>query len=201
MGKGEETRTQILERALALASTEGLGGISIGALARDVGLSMSGLFAHFGSKEDLQLEVLRTAVERFVETVVRPALARPRGAPRVRGLFEGWLAWSRAAFLPGGCLFVASANELDDQPGPLRDFLVRAQRDWVATLATAARLAVAEGHFRADVDPQQFAQDLWGLLLSQHFFERLLRDDQAATRSRASFERLMAAAAVADRPL
>ena len=125
MGKGEITRHAILERATALASRSGLEGISIGHLAEDLGLSKSGLFAHFGSKEALQVEILRFAAERFVENVVRPALAQPRGEPRVRAIFERWIAWDRSHSVPGGCLFVAAASELDDRPGPARDELVR----------------------------------------------------------------------------
>src|SRR4029078_854398 len=118
MGKGELTRQAILERATALASRHGMEGVSIGHLAEELGLSKSGLFAHFGSKEVLQVEILRFAAERFVENVVRPALAQPRGAPRLRRIFERWIAWDRSHSVPGGCLFVAAASELDDRPGP-----------------------------------------------------------------------------------
>jgi len=192
MSKGEETRTVILDTALELASMDGLEGLSIGSLAREVGLSKSGLFAHFNSKENLQLGVLETAVERFVATVVTPALGAPRGEPRVRAMFENWLAWARAPFLPGGCVFVATANELDDRPGPLRDALVAAQEQWLGTLAKAAGIAVAEGHFRADLEADQFAYELYSILLAYHLFRRLLRDPKAEERSRKAFERLLA---------
>ena len=152
MAKGEETRRAILDHALQVATTEGLEGLTIGRLAQDLRLSKSGLFAHFGSKEDLQLQVLETAIERFAEAVVRPALARPRGEPRVRALFENWLDWAEASFLPGGCVFIAAANELDDRPGALRDLLVSSQQQWLAVIARAARIAQEEGHFRADLD-------------------------------------------------
>ena len=150
MGKGELTRQAILERATALASRSGLEGVSIGHLAEELGLSKSGLFAHFGSKEALQVEILRFAAERFVENVVRPALAQPRGEPRVRAIFERWIAWGRSQSVPGGCLFVAAASELDDRPGPARDELVRLQRDWLDSIAIAFRSGITEGHFRAD---------------------------------------------------
>jgi len=154
-----------------------------------VGLSKSGLFAHFGSKEDLQLAVMRTAVDRFVHGVVSPALRQPRGEPRVKALFEGWLAW--AALLPGGCPFLAVANDLDDRPGPVRDYVVQAQRDWLDALGTAARIAVAEGHFRADLDVEQFAWDLDSIFLAYHRFHRLLRDPRTDERCRATFEALL----------
>lgn len=192
MGKGEDTRSAILGTALERASTEGLDGLSIGALAREVGLSKSGLFSHFNSKENLQLQVLDTAAHRFVEMVVAPALTRPRGEPRVRALFDLWLSWSKAPFLPGGCFFLATATELDDQPGPLRDALVAAQRDWTGTLARAARIAVEEGHFRADLDTEQFAYELYSILLAYHLFRRLLRDPRSEERCRMAFERLLA---------
>jgi AcrR family transcriptional regulator len=194
MGKGEITRQAILERATALASRSGLEGLSIGHLAEDLGLSKSGLFAHFGSKEALQVEILRFAAERFVEHVVRPALAQPRGEPRVRAIFERWIGWSRSHSVPGGCLFVAAASELDDRPGPARDELVRLQRDWMDTIAISFRSGITEGHFRADADPEQFAHDLYSVALGYHHAQRLLRDPAAHSRARASVEALLAAA-------
>lgn len=191
MGKGEETRNVILGTAMELASTEGLDGLSIGGLAREVGLSKSGLFAHFNSKENLQLQVLETARARFIDMVVTPALKEPRGEPRVGALFENWLEWTKAPFLPGGCLFLATATELDDQPGPLRDALVSAQQDWIGTLERAARIAVDERHFRADLDTEQFAYELYSILLAYHLFRRLLRDPRSENRSRLAFNRLL----------
>ena len=127
--KGERTRAAILDHALAAASERGLEGLSIGGLAKEAGLSKSGLFAHFSSKENLQIQVLETAVHRFVETVISPALRERRGIPRIRALFDNWLGWDRDAGLPGGCIFISTANELDDRPGPVRDRLVAYQRD------------------------------------------------------------------------
>ncbi len=191
MSKGANTRGLILDRALAMASTLGLEGLSIGALANEVGMSKSGLFAHFRSKEEMQMQVLRTAVDRFIETVVAPALRQPRGEPRVRAIFSHWLAWSEASWLPGGCLFIASAIELDDRPGPLRDYLVSAQRDWLDALATTARIAVEEGHFRSDLDTAQFAYELYSIALSYHHFQRLLRDPKSRDRAAGAFEDLI----------
>jgi AcrR family transcriptional regulator len=191
-GKGAQTRDAILDIALSQASVGGLGGLSIGGLAQEVGLSKSGLFAHFGSKEELQIAVLRTAADRFVAEVVSPGLRHPRGEPRVRALFEGWLAWERASFLPGGCPFVAASSELDDRPGPVRDYLVQTQRDWLDALATAARIAVEEGHFREDLDPAQFAYEQYSIALAFHQFHRLLRDPATEERCRRAFEGLLA---------
>jgi AcrR family transcriptional regulator len=195
VSKGNRTRTAILDTALAEVSTVGLAALSIGGLARKAKLSKSGLFAHFGSKEDLQLEVLATARARFVETVIAPALTLPRGEPRIRGLFESWIEWSKSSFLPGGCPFVSAANELDDQPGRLRDFLVQSQRDWLDTLATAARIAVDEGHLHAELDVEQFAYEFYSLILSYHHFHRLLEDPHTEERCRLAFEQLIERAA------
>lgn len=189
--KGEETRTLILDTALRLASRLGLEALSIGGLAREVGMSKSGLFAHFDSKESLQLAVLETAVDRFIDGVITPALRAPRGEPRVRAFFERWMTWEDAKFQPGGCVFIATANELDDRPGALRDYLVSSQRDWLDALATAARIAVEEGHFRSDLDTRQFAYDLYAIILAYHHFNRLLRDPDAESRAYKAFDELL----------
>ena len=191
MSKREATHGMILDRALAMASALGLGGLSIGGVAREAGLSKSGLFAHFKSKEDLQLQVLESAVERFIESVVAPALRRPRGEPRVLALFDNWMAWESSSAMPGGCPFIAAASELDDRPGRLRDYLVSAQRDWMDALATAARIAVEEGHFREDLDGEQFAYELYSIILAFHHFDRLLRDPRSRERARQAFEDLI----------
>jgi AcrR family transcriptional regulator len=188
MKRGEATRQAILDDALAQASVLGLEGLTIGSLAKRTGMSKSGLYAHFESKEGLQIQVLEEARDRFVTTVVSPALKQPRGEPRVRGLFERWLAWARSAQLPGGCPFIAVAAELDDQRGPVRDRLVSIQRDWRDTLETVARTAVEEGHFRPDLDLAQWSFELWGLALSYHWHARLLEADDALDRARDAFE-------------
>ena len=194
MGKGEETRQAILERAAGLASQIGLEGVTIGRLAHDLDLSKSGLFAHFNSKEALQVQTLRYAAQAFVDRVVRPALKAPRGEPRLRALFEGWLAWARADAMRGGCVFVAAATELDDREGPAREELVRQQRDWLEAIATVARTGVSEGHFKRSLDAEQFAHDLNGVMLACHHARRLLRDPLADARARNAFEALVAAA-------
>jgi AcrR family transcriptional regulator len=192
MRKGDQTRTAILDEATQVASRVGFGGLTIGQLAAHTEMSKSGLFAHFSSKETLQLQVLGRARERFVDLVMRPALAAPRGLTRLDKLFEAWLVWSSA--LQGGCIFVAAASELDDQPGPVRDALVRAERDWLEAIATIAGTAVSEGELRGDLDLEQFAFELHGVMLAHHHASRLLRDDRAGERVRRAYDSLISAA-------
>jgi len=195
MRKGEQTRQTIIDHALKLATQVGYQGLTIGRLADDLNLSKSGLFAHFKSKEELQLEVLRRAADRFIADVVRPALSAPRGEPRLRALFERQIAWERTwDKLPGGCPIVSASIELDDCPGRARDFLVQSQRDWAETLANAARAAIREGHFRDDLDCEQFAYDFSGIMLAYHHAARLMKDARARERAEASFEALLRAA-------
>lgn len=189
--KGADTRHAVLERAVALASTVGLGGLTIGTLAEELQLSKSGLFGHFRSKEALQIEVLNHAAAQFVEVVVRPALAQPRGEPRLRSLFHRWLDWGRSPPLPGGCLFVAAATELDDKDGPVRARLQQLQREWLGVIATTFRKGIEEGHFPDDADPDQFAHDLYGVMLAYHHAHRLLRDPKAEARARHAFQALL----------
>lgn len=190
MGKGDETRQAILDEALDLASRVGFTGLSIGQLAEHTGMSKSGLFAHFRSKEQLQLQTLAHARQRFIDTTVRPTLAVTRGEKRVRELFERWLAWETEV-LPGGCIFLTGAIEYDDQPGPMRDAIAREQRDWLDVIATVTRAAVDEGDFRDDLDPRQFAYELLSLTLGYQHLARLLDDDHARERARDGFEALL----------
>jgi len=189
VAKGEATRHAILHRAFELANVIGVSGLSIGRLAEATGLSKSGLFAHFGSKEALEVAVVEEAARQFVQDVMVPALQRPRGEPRVRALFERWLEWGAR---PGGCFFVGASAELDDRPGPPRDALVQTCRDWIDALATAARIAQTEGHFEDDLDPEQFAFELYGIMMASHTFGRFLREPDAMARSKLAFERLLA---------
>ena len=191
MPKGAETRRAILDHALEVATKEGLEGLTIGRLAQDLQLSKSGLFAHFRGKEELLLQVLETARARFIEQVVKPGLAAPRGEPRVRALFESWLAWERSTALPWGCPFVAAAVELDDRPGPARDYVVQSQKDWLDVIANSVRAGVREGHFRPDFDADQFAYEFHGIMLSFHHTARLLQDPSAEKRVRPAFESLL----------
>jgi AcrR family transcriptional regulator len=194
MSKGEETRAAILDEAVAIASEVGFTGLTIGRLAEHTGMSKSGLFAHFKSKEALQLATLERARERFTDIVIRPTLATQRGEKRVRALFDRWLDWETEA-LQGGCIFVTATVEFDDQPGPMRDAVVRNQRDWLEFVATVAGTAVSEGDFRADLDTEQLAFTLQGLMLGYHHAARLMRDPKALEHTRQALDQLLASSA------
>jgi AcrR family transcriptional regulator len=184
----------VLGHALALASEVGLERVTLGTLAERAKMSKSGLFAHFESKEALQVAVLDAAVDRFIQQVISPALKQKRGEPRLRALLENWLRWANADFMPGGCVFVASIADLDDSEGPVRERLAESQRDWLDTLATAIRLAIEEGHFRSDVDPAQLAYEILTQAYGAHLVSRLLRDRTALKRLRTAIERLISGA-------
>ena len=191
MGKGEETKRAIVDQALELASTVGLDKLTIGALAGATGMSKSGLFAHFRSKEQLQLQVLVQARQRFIEIVLTPAFKKPRGEARLRSIFKNTLKqWENE--LPGGCIFHAVSAELDDQPGPARDYLVQTQRDHAETLRRAGEIAVEEGDFRKGLDLDQFVFELGSITAAYHHFGRLLGDPGAEQRARKMFEGLLA---------
>ena len=198
VGKGDTTREAILRHAVGLASRVGLSGLSIGRLAQELDLSKSGLFSHFHSKEALQIQVLEYGAARFVENVVKPALEAPRGIPRIQGLFDRWLAWSQSDPLSGGCFFVAMVTDLDGRPGPSRDLLVRLQQTWMGFLADLVRSVIREGPFRPDVDPEQFANDMYGVMLAYHHASRLLDDPAAEARARRALATLVDACRMAD---
>ena len=191
MSKGQQTKAAILDEAVGIASRVGFNALTIGQLAESTGMSKSGLFAHFRSKESLQLETLERGRERFTDLVIRPTLAAPRGIARVRALLDHWLVWETEA-LQGGCIFVTGSVEFDDQPGPMRDALVRNQKDWGEFIATVAGTAVSEGDFRADLDTEQFSFTLQGLMYAYHHTARLLRDPKALERTKAALEQLIA---------
>jgi AcrR family transcriptional regulator len=190
VSKGQETKAAILDEALDLASRVGFTGLTIGQLAEHTKLSKSGLFAHFQSKESLQLQALAHARRKFIDIVVRPSLAAPRGEKRVREIFERWLTWD-SDVLPGGCIFVTGSIEYDDRPGPMHDAIAADRRDWLETIATIVATAVAEGDFREDVEPAQMAFELQGLTLAYHNASRLLADERAVDRARTAFESIL----------
>ena len=196
MTKGDGTRATILAEAANLASLMGLNGLSIGTLAGHTGMSKSGLFRHFGSKEALQLATLRAGIDRFMEVVVRPALKARRGEARVRALFDRWIGWETDKGLAGGCIFIAASVEMDDQPGEVRDYLVATQQEWLDLIARAVDFAVEAGDFQSDVDRAQFAHELNAIVLGFHQAHRLMRDPRAVERARTQFERLVADARV-----
>lgn len=186
------TKAIILAKALKIASRDGIEGLTIGELAKAVGMSKSGLFAHFGGKDQLQLAVLRRAVDQFVDIVMRPAFQAPRGEPRLKALCRNWLEHlNDQSRLPGGSILIAASIELDDRPGPLRDFVQKAQKDLIRNIEKAARIAVAEGHFRKDLDIEQFAWSMYSFVLGYHHFKRMLEDPKAELHLKRTFNGLL----------
>jgi AcrR family transcriptional regulator len=194
MGKGEHTRAAILEAALAQASETGFESLTIGSLAERAGLSKSGLFAHFGSREELQVAAIEAAGARFGETVFVPALRAKRGLPRLRALFENWLVWTARGGLPQGCPMQAAAIEFDDRPGPVRTAVVEHFAQLQRELAKAVGFAIEQGHFRDDLDVPQFVFEMIGMVLGYYHAARLFDASVAQARARTAFERLVASA-------
>lgn len=188
--KGERTRAAILDAALRLVSKSGLEGLTIGTLADATGLSKSGLFAHFGSREDLLLAVLGHGQQEFIEVVLDPALKKPRGVPRLRAMFVNWLDWTESADLPGGCPMIGGAAEFDDKPGPVKDMLASGQRAWIDTLQRAVRQARDEGQLAPATDPEQIAFEMFGIALVVHHHRRLLGYPKARERALAALDAL-----------
>lgn len=189
--KGEQTRAAILDQAVDLASRVGLEGLTIGSLAEATGMSKSGLFAHFGSREGLQIATLEHVKARFAERVLAPVLGIERGLPRLRALFESWLDWKSSPG-PGGCVLQSAAYEYDDRPGAIRDAVVDGQRRGLAMIERAVRVAVEQGHLRAETDPAQIAFEMYGQLLVAHNHRRLLGDREARKRALVAFDELVA---------
>ena len=200
MTKGSDTRDRILREAESLAGTVGLDGLTIGVLAATLDLSKSGLFAHFGSREGLQLAVLQRAADRFDTDVLFPALRAKSGEPRLRALTDHWLAWERTRGAHGGDLLAAAAFEMDDRPGVVRDYLVRIQQRWLATLATACIIAAELGHFRGDLDADAWVREAHGIVLAHRVARRLLGDHHADDRARRTLDELVARARATIKP-
>ena len=193
VSKGERTRAAILDEALRIASRLGLEGLTIGSLAAATGLSKSGLFAHFGSREELQVALLKHVEGRFAETVLKPALSAPRGLARLRAMFVNWLDWAHSPELPGGCPMVAASSEFDDRPGPVREQLARGQREWIAALKLGVALAIEAGELAGDTDPEQLVFELYGISFATHHYQRLLGHTRARERALAALDDLFGA--------
>jgi AcrR family transcriptional regulator len=189
--KGRQTRAAILDAALTLAANRGLEGLSIGALADVTQMSKSGVFAHFGSREELQISVIREYHRRFEEEIFFPAIQEPRGLPRLKALFERWVR-RVAAEIDSGCIYISGAVEFDDRPGPVRDALVSMVRAWQSALERSIGMAMHEGHLCVDTDPQQMLFEIHGLILALHHDARFLRLPGAVERARRAFERIVA---------
>lgn len=188
--KGLQTKHTIIDAALGLAAQIGLEGLSIGALAEVTKMSKSGVFAHFGSREELQISVIREYYARFADEVFSPAMDEARGLPRVRALFDHWMK-RVAVELQSGCIFISGAVEFDDRPGPVRDALASSVKTWLAALHRAVVQAKEAGHLRADTDEEQMAFEIHGLILALHYDARFLKNPGAIARANTGFEHIL----------
>jgi AcrR family transcriptional regulator len=190
MRKGEQTRAAILEAALDLASRDGLEGLTIGLIAERMQMSKSGVFAHFGSREDLQIAVVQEYHRRFEDEVFYPALTEPRGLPRLSAMYAGWVT-RQIREIDSGCMYISGAVEYDDRPGPIRDELLTMVEAWRTALLRAARQAVDEGHLAADTDCEQLVFEMRAMVLALHHDARFLGDRGAIERVERSYDRLI----------
>lgn len=190
MRKGEMTRAAILDVALELASRDGLEGLTIGVLADRMNMSKSGVFAHFGSREDLQMEVIRLYHHRFEQEVFYPSIKEPRGMPRLVAMFEHWVK-RVSVEIASGCIYISGAVEYDDRPGPIREQLVTMVQTWQGALLRCVQQAIDCGDLKAGTDAQQLVFEMYGLILALHHDARFLRIPGAVDRARRGFERLI----------
>ena len=191
MLKGQQTKATIVDAAMGLATHLGLEGLSIGVVAEVAQMSKSGVFAHFGSREELQISVVREYFSQFEQAVFYPALTAPRGLPRVRVLFDNWMRLV-AGEVQAGCIFISGAAEFDDRPGPVRDALAGSVKTWLSAVHRAIVQAKEEGHLPADSDEQQIAFELHGLILALHYEARFLKNPGAMARTTAGFNHILA---------
>lgn len=189
--KGQQTKQAIVDAALGLAEQIGLEGLSIGALAEVTKMSKSGVFAHFGSREELQISVIREYYARFANEVFFPAMDEARGVPRVRALFANWMK-RVAVEIQSGCIFISGAVEFDDRPGPVRDALASSVQTWLSAMYRAVVQAKEEGHLLADSDEKQMAFEIHGLILALHYEARFLKNPGSLARANQGFENILA---------
>lgn len=189
--KGQQTKAAIVDAALGLATQIGLEGLSIGALAEVMQMSKSGVFAHFGSREELQISVVREYHHRFEEEVFYPAMTAARGLPRLRAMFDNWMKRTSVE-IDSGCIYISGAVEFDDRPGPVRDALASSVNTWLAAMQRAIEIAVAEGHLRADTDAGQMGFEIHALILALHYEARFLRSPESLRRALTAFEGIVA---------
>ena len=190
MHKGQQTKAAIVDAALGLATQIGLEGLSIGALAEVMHMSKSGVFAHFGSREELQISVIREYHTRFEEEVFYPALREPRGLPRLQALFQNWMVRTSTE-IDSGCLYIGGAVEFDDRPGPVRDALAGSVQTWLAAMHRAVVQAKEAGHLRADAEERQMAFEIHGLILALHYEARFLKTPRSMDRANAGFANII----------
>ena len=190
LAKGQQTKTAIVDAALQMAAQVGLEGLSIGALAEAMQMSKSGVFAHFGSREELQISVVREYYARFESEVFHSALALQRGLPRVRAMFENWMRYTSAE-LDSGCIFISGAVEFDDRPGAVRDALAEAVDAWIGAMTRAVAQACEEGHLAAGADPRQISFEIHALILALHYEARFMRRPGSLGRARQGFVNIL----------
>jgi AcrR family transcriptional regulator len=189
--QGEGTRKAILEAAVHIASAEGLEGLTIGRLATELAMSKSGLFAHFGSKEDLQVATVEAARSIFIREVIHPSFEGEHGLLDLWHLCDAWLSYVESGVFRGGCFFAAVAAEFDSRPGPVRDRIAEIMKEWLATLRRAVAEAQTAGELKSEVDPTQMAFELHALELGANWAFQLYGDKQAFAQARnAMLERL-----------
>ena len=188
--KGQQTKAAIVEAALGLATQIGLEGLSIGALAEVTQMSKSGVFAHFGSREELQISVIREYHQRFEQEVFYPSLQEPRGLPRLRSMFANWMKRTSIE-IDSGCIYISGAVEFDDRPGPVRDALASSVRTWHAAMRRAITQAREAGHLDAAVDEDQMLFEVHGLILALHYEARFLKNPGSITRANIGFEHIL----------
>jgi AcrR family transcriptional regulator len=188
--KGQLTKQTIVDAAMGLAQQIGLEGLSIGALAEVTKMSKSGVFAHFGSREELQISVIREYYKRFSDEVFFPAMKEARGLPRVRALFSNWM--KRVAIeIQSGCIFISGAVEFDDRPGSVRDALASSVQTWLSAMYRAVIQAKEEAHLVPDADEAQMAFEIHGLILALHYEARFLKNPGALDRANTGFENIL----------
>ncbi len=197
--KGQQTKATIVDAALGLATQIGLEGLSIGAVAEVAHMSKSGVFAHFGSREELQLSVIREYHDRFETEVFAPILTAPRGLPRLRQLFANWTQRTSAE-IDSGCLYISGAAELDDRPGPVRDALARSVKTWLKAVHRTVVQAREEGHLAADTDAEQMVFEVHGLILALQYDARFLRSSKSLARTLRGFENILLRYGAAPQP-
>jgi AcrR family transcriptional regulator len=190
MKKGEQTKQMILEIGLDMASQFGLESVSIGSLAKATGMSKSGVFAHFESKENLEVEILKYAAELFAQAVVVPALKTEAGIPRIKAIVNNWIKLTEN--MTGGCIFVSTSTEFSNRPGKVRKTLLAQQEEWLDVLRKVAQSAIKVGDLRKDIDCDQFAFDLYSLLLGFYLYHELLQNSDTKKRQETALERLLA---------
>ena len=197
MRKGELTRAAILDVALQLASRQGLEGLTIGLLADQMKMSKSGVFAHFGSREDLQIEVVKLYHRHFEQEVFYPSILEPRGLPRLQAMFARWITQVTIE-IASGCIYISGAVEYDDRPGEIHDQLVGMVLTWQNALQRAVVQSIEAGQLRADLDAAQMVYEMYGLILALHHDARFLKIPGSVERAQAGFERLIAGARADD---